>query len=189
MVGLSPRGTRVWQWYQWRRRAILAARPHAGYLALARLADTLAWRLVTQNVDGLHQRAGMEVLEFHGSIWQEHCQTCGTPNPHAPTTAEQPPQCDCGGHFRHSVVWFGETLAGDVLEAASEAMKCDALLLIGTSSQVYPAAGLAEVARQYGAKVLEMNPESSSARVDSRWSVKASTGLPSLAHALLDSLA
>ncbi|MDX1454036.1 MAG: Sir2 family NAD-dependent protein deacetylase [Gammaproteobacteria bacterium] len=177
--------TTVWQWYQWRRRAIGAAQPHAGYHALARLAGSLGWQLITQNVDGLHQRAGMTVLEFHGSIWKEHCQRCETPNPEAPTTAEEPPRCSCGGLFRPSVVWFGETLDAQVLQSAAAAMACDTLLLIGTSAQVYPAAALAGEARSRGATVLEMNPEVTPAQVDSRWCSSALEGLPTLAKALL----
>jgi NAD-dependent deacetylase len=119
---------------------------------------------VTQNVDGLHQQAGStEVLELHGTIRRAHCHRCGTSRPMADAVAESseaPPRCACGGLFRPSVVWFGESLPEEILAAACEAAEsCDLFLSVGTSSTVYPAAGLIELAARNGACVIEINPE------------------------------
>ena len=150
----------VWRWYRWRRELVAAARPNAGHLALAGLAglvETLT--LVTQNVDGLHQRAGSApVIEFHGNLFEERCIAEG-----CLVESEQQvdvPVCPrCGANLRPGVVWFGETIPEDALKtsfAAAEA--CDLFLSVGTSSFVYPAAGLLDVARQSGAVIAEINP-------------------------------
>jgi len=158
---------RVWGWYAWRHRAADAAEPNPGHRALARMAAVFPFfTLVTQNVDGLHQRAGSpEVLELHGTLTRAHCGRCGAARPMASAlaeSAEEPPPCPCGGRFRPAVVWFGEPLPGGVLErAVAESSRCDLFLAVGTSATVYPAAGLIEVARGAGAAVIEVNPEAS----------------------------
>lgn len=178
---------RVWQWYQWRREQIRASQPHAGHLALAELVSRKGWSLITQNVDGLHQRTGLKPIEFHGNIWREHCHLCGQDHSEAPWPGESPATCECGGQFRPSVVWFSETIPPASLQASIEACDCDAFLLIGTSSLVYPAAGLSSEAARRGARVLVMNPEQTPAPATSHWQVKASGGLAELAQALADS--
>ena len=150
----------VWEWYLWRRELIAEAQPNAGHLALARLeARTPHFTLITQNVDGLHDRAGSRhILKVHGDIWINRCRDCGRETTVLPVG--QPPRCACGGWLRPGVVWFGEALPRDVwLEAEKAAREADVLLVVGTSAQVYPAAGLVPYAQQNGAAVVEVNPE------------------------------
>ena len=152
----------VWDWYEWRRRLVERAEPNAGHLALAEFGWRLpAFTLVTQNVDGLHQRAGSgEVLELHGNILRSKCSWEGTMvDDYAPV--ETPPPCpSCGAPLRPDVVWFGEGLPTGAFEAASEAARaCDLFLSIGTSSLVYPAAALPFEALEKGAVLVEVNPD------------------------------
>ena len=150
----------VWRWYRWRRDMVADARPNAGHLALARLADLVPrLTLVTQNVDNLHQRAGNRgVIEFHGNIFADRCFNDGSLQVADEGTAA--PVCpDCGGHLRPGVVWFGEAIPEDALDrSCAAAADCDVFLSVGTSSLVYPAAGLADVAQQNGAVTVEVNP-------------------------------
>lgn len=152
----------VWEWYDWRRGRIAAAQPNAGHLAIARLAGRKRVTLVTQNVDGLHSRAGSkDVIEFHGNIWRTRCLQCRrvTVDERVPLP-ELPPRCACGGLVRPDVVWFGEMIPPHLLEAAFAAVEvCDLLLVVGTSMIVYPAASLAEVALMKGTPVIEVNVE------------------------------
>ncbi len=162
----------VWRWYDWRRGLIAAAAPNAAHLALAELAPRVAsFTLVTQNVDGLHRRAGSrDVLEFHGSIWTLRCTACGDEVVDTRVPLPIPPRCErCGGLQRPGVVWFGEGIDPRVMDAAAAAASsCDLFLVVGTAGVVYPAAGLAAVAARSGARVLEFNLERSalSDRVD-----------------------
>ncbi len=150
----------IWRWYRWRRGIVADAQPNPGHLALARLADLVPQlTLVTQNVDNLHQRAGSrDVIEFHGNIFEDRCYSEGTL--HVGDDALDVPVCpDCGGHLRPGVVWFGESIPERALdESCAAAADCDVFLSVGTSSLVYPAAGLADLARQNGAMVAEINP-------------------------------
>jgi len=150
----------IWRWYRWRRGIVSDAQPNPGHLALARLA-TLVPRLtlVTQNVDNLHQRAGSQnVIEFHGNLFADRCYVEGTLET-ADDTAEVPACPACGGHLRPGVVWFGEPIPEVALnESCAAAADCDLFLSVGTSSLVYPAAGLADLARQNGALIVEINP-------------------------------
>lgn len=150
----------VWRWYQWRRELVANAAPNAGHRALAELASLVPrLTLVTQNVDGMHQRAGSpDVIEFHGNIFTNRCFADGRI-----VEAEGDdgvPTCpDCGAHVRPGVVWFGEAIPEDALHAAfAAATDCDVFLSIGTSALVYPAAGLGDVAREAGAVTIEVNP-------------------------------
>jgi NAD-dependent deacetylase len=152
----------VWDWYAFRREMIGKVAPNAGHLALADFARRHPGRLtlITQNVDGLHQRAGSEgVLALHGNIFED--QWLDTPkaccNADA-VVAGSPPRCArCGNMRRPGVVWFGESLPVPALAAAEDAaLKCDLMLVVGTSGVVYPAAGLARMAR---GKVVIVNPE------------------------------
>lgn len=150
----------VWEWYLWRRELIAAAQPNAGHFALARLEERVAdFCLVTQNVDGLHDRAGSRrVLKVHGDIRVNRCRDCGREMAALP--AERPPRCGCGGLLRPGVVWFGEVLPRDVwIEAEKAAGEADVMLVVGTSAQVYPAAGLVPYAQRNGAAVIEVNME------------------------------
>lgn len=153
----------VWEWYAWRRSLVRAAQPNAGHLAIARL-ERLAPRfmLVTQNVDGLHRRAGSHrVHELHGDLMRTICSRERRPVEPPNETGELPPACpQCGAPLRPDVVWFGEPLPADALYAASAAAaSCNALLVIGTSLHVYPAASLVPTALDAGAVVFIVNTE------------------------------
>lgn len=154
----------VWDWYSWRRELTAKAEPNPGHLALTELGRRIPdFTLVTQNVDGLHQRAGSEdVIELHGNIARTLCFAEGTSvsrEQQAPG-ADVPPRCGrCGAWLRPGVVWFGESLPPGALERATQAARrCEVLLSVGTSSLVHPAAGLALLAQQHGALVVEVNP-------------------------------
>jgi len=151
----------VWSWYEWRRELVRQAQPNAGHLALAELARRVpGLTLVTQNVDGLHQRAGSQgVLEYHGNILRDRCTVEQIVAERSEDTRTGLPRCAaCGGLLRPDVVWFGEAIpAGPMTLAAAAAEDCDVFLSVGTSSLVYPAAGLAEVALRRRATVVEIN--------------------------------
>ena len=157
----------VWDWYQWRRDLVAKAAPNAGHLALAQLEARFSqpetrFTLITQNVDGLHQRAGSRnVIELHGNIWRTKCFTEDQVVEAWPPTDEVPPRCPrCGGPLRPDVVWFGEALPRAGLAKATEAGRtCDFFLSIGTSALVQPAASLPLIALEQGAFVLEINPD------------------------------
>ena len=159
----------VWQWYRWRRGIIGRAEPNPGHLALARLQARIpAFTLITQNVDGLHRRAGStHVIELHGNIWRARCaRGCGVVSDAAgeapgdgPAGEQAPvPVCSCGALLRPDVVWFGEALDQSRIDLAVRAAQhCQVFLAIGTSALVYPAAGLPLVAARAGALVVEIN--------------------------------
>jgi len=153
----------VWRFYDWRRKQALRARPNAAHLALATLeTQRRASRIVTQNVDGLHERAGsMAVLRLHGSLWRLRCTAEGLEvDDRRADLGALPPRCACGGLLRPAVVWFGEPLDPAVLaQAERELARAALVLVVGTSSVVYPAAALAPIARQAGARVVEINPQ------------------------------
>ena len=161
----------VWEWYRWRRSRIRDARPNPGHLVLARFERRWpALTLATQNVDGLHTQAGSRrLLELHGNIWRARCAArCGrtviqdVDGDAAPGTAPDAgvPLCACGGWMRPDIVWFGEALDDGILSRTlDEAAASDALLVVGTSSVVYPAAALPGLARQHGAMIVEVNVE------------------------------
>lgn len=154
----------VWEWYDWRRQLIAKAKPNEAHLLLADLERKLGdlW-VVTQNVDGLHQRAGSKkVIELHGNIWKVRCTSCGAEDyDYRAPLPEIPPKCkSCGGLLRPGVVWFGEPLPMDALQSAyTLAQEADIFMVIGTSAQVYPAAELPFIAKNNGAKLIEINPE------------------------------
>lgn len=156
----------VWRFYAMRRENAKKAQPNPGHRAIAQLEELFpSVVVVTQNVDGLHQRAGSRrVLELHGSLWRVRCASCGRrrTDERVPLP-ELPPRCGiCGGLERPSVVWFGEPLPEDVFaEAERVCMEADAMLVVGTSGVVWPAAGLVEVAAAAGAAIVEVNPEPS----------------------------
>lgn len=153
----------VWDWYAWRRGLVADAEPNAAHRALVELAARVPrFTLVTQNVDGLHERAGSaDVIEFHGNILRTRCSRgCGVVTEPIMRSDDAPPCCpSCGGFVRPDVVWFGEMIPRDALERAfAAAQDCDVFFSIGTSSAVYPAASLAEVATAAGAWLVEVNP-------------------------------
>lgn len=180
----------VWNWYRWRRHLVARAEPNAGHLALVELASQVGeLSLITQNVDGLHQRAGSpNVIEFHGNIFEDRCFVEGCIVRDIPETSAGVPICPaCGGHLRPGVVWFGETIPEAALAGAMKAAaNCDIFFSIGTSSLVWPAAGLTETARAAGAMVVEVNPNTTplSDATDFCLSGNAGTVLPQLISCL-----
>ncbi len=153
----------VWEWYDWRRQRIAQAEPNPGHHALVRLErQKPAFTLITQNVDGLHERAGsVRVVKLHGDIWMVCCLRCGRRlrDERAPLP-ELPPRCACGGLLRPGVVWFGEPLPPGAWEQAERAARqAEVFLVVGTSAVVYPAAGLIPLAQAAGARLIEVNPE------------------------------
>ena len=156
----------VWRWYAWRRGLVGAAQPNAGHLALAAAqAHFDAFELITQNVDGLHARAGSAPIELHGNLMRTVCLArCGfVEDDPLLLPVGEPPRCPaCGDWLRPGVVWFGEMLdVATLQQAQAVAARCDVLLVIGTSGLVYPAAGLPAEALRRGAKVIIVNPQAS----------------------------
>jgi len=153
----------VWDWYAWRREAIKSVRPNPGHYALVEIAQHIPnFILITQNVDGLHRMAGSRnILELHGNIQRVRCSDCYTFAETWGDDTESVPHCElCGGFLRPDVVWFGEALPRNQLEAAVEAARtCEVFFSIGTSGVVQPAASLAHAARNRGAVVVEVNAE------------------------------
>ena len=181
--GFRANPQRVWDWYAERRERLRGAQPNAGHRALAAFERRHPGRLtlITQNVDDLHQQAGSaNVLALHGNLfenrWLDPCALARRPQDGCPVQLAEPgrpPRCaQCGNLARPDVVWFGEMLPAHTLAAAERAARqCDVMLVVGTSGQVYPAAGLAEHAREAGARLVVVNPEP--------------TDLDALAHAVL----
>ncbi len=182
----------VWRWYMWRLTVVEAATPNPGHAALARLASLCEeFVLVTQNVDNLHEQAGSaDILHLHGSLLHFRCQVCA--QPHRLTDAERrrqlPPTCArCGEFVRPDVVWFGEGLPWQAVEAAFvAASSCDLMLVVGASGLVYPAAQLPLIAKQAGATILDINlqPGPLSSIVDLFLQGKSGEILPALAQSV-----
>lgn len=179
----------VWRWYRWRRELVLKAQPNAGHHALVGLAKRLPrMTLVTQNVDNLHQRAGSRnVVEFHGNLFTDRCFSEGTIV--ADNSSDEVPTCpNCDGFLRPGVVWFGEAIPEQELNvSAAAAADCDVFLSVGTSSEVYPAAGLADLAAEHSSLLVEINPQPTGSRVFDI-SIAANSGivLPKLVELLDD---
>ena len=180
----------VWDWYAWRREAVKAVRPNPGHYALAQIEKRIPeFILITQNVDGLHRRAGSQhLLELHGNIPRVRCAECYTFTEIWDDDTEAIPRCrECGGLLRPDVVWFGELLPRDQLEAAVEAARaCDIFFSIGTSGVVQPAASLAFAAHNRGALVVEVNAEPTplTSKADYVFHGKSGEILPALVEAV-----
>ncbi|MEY2720097.1 MAG: hypothetical protein RLZZ273_1463 [Bacteroidota bacterium] len=161
MDGFLSNPDRVRDWYGYRRSIINSVEPNAGHAALAEFEKLFGhnFTLVTQNVDRLHQRAGsVRVLEVHGNIHENRCNDCGDIR-----TDDELTCSTCSGAMRPNVVWFGEDLPLDVFAAAEEASRsCDVMLVVGTSADVWPAAGLPMTAKMAGAQIVEINPNQTS---------------------------
>jgi NAD-dependent deacetylase len=185
----------VWDWYSWRRETVFAAKPNAGHYALVQMARHVPnFHLITQNVDGLHQRAGSEqVIELHGNITRIRCQSCS----HSIDLTKQnldslkfsdtePPRCaSCNHYYRPDVVWFGENLPVHALQQAEQlAQSCDVFFSIGTSSQVYPAAALPLYATK--AVVIEINREKTALTQQADFALQGASGeiLPALVESV-----
>jgi len=160
----------LWEWYDWRRQTIARCTPNAAHDVLARWSRSgERTTVVTQNVDDLHLEAGTErLVRLHGSIWELSCSRGCLAGRTAWRDERVPlpglPRCThCQALARPAVVWFGEMLAEADLRAAVQATLCDVFVTVGTSSVVYPAAGLVEQARHQGAFTVEINAEATPA--------------------------
>jgi len=154
----------VWEWYDWRRQLMAAKEPNAGHQILAEWEDSFpSFSLITQNIDGLHAKAGSHnILELHGNIWKLRCTQEGTlTDNHDAPLKKIPPLCpDCGSLLRPHVVWFGESLDMGILRQSTQlSSDCDIMFVVGTSALVQPAASLPLAALEAGAKLVEINPE------------------------------
>lgn len=151
----------VWEWFDYRRNFMDAILPNPAHYAIAHWQERFPeLTLTTQNIDGLHQKAGSHnVIELHGNIWRARCTTCRWS--FDMSQGARPDAClECGDPLRPDVVLFGEMLPPGAFEFASaRAMQCDLCFVVGTSALVYPAAGLPEIAKSAGSYVCEVNPE------------------------------
>ena len=174
----------VWEWYEWRRGLVRAAEPNAAHRAIARLPDAV---VVTQNVDGLHARAGSaDVVELHGNLFRARCvrerRVLAAPD----AFASIPPHCECGALLRPDIVWFGEVLPDAAVARASAVISAaDLLLIIGTSGIVYPAAGFVALCR---GTTIEINPQASALSSHCTYAIAATAAAatPPLVEAILE---
>ncbi len=176
----------VWEWYDWRRNLIKPLHPNAGHKVIASIEKKKPdFKLITQNVDGLHRKAGSkECVELHGNIWKTRCTEEGkvTENLESPLK-KIPPTCECGAMLRPHIVWFGESLPSDAIQSSYQAVEnCDLMLVVGTSAVVQPAALLPGIAKNSGAFVIEVNAEETpvSSLADDSYIGKAGEILPLL---------
>jgi len=174
----------VWEWYEWRRSIVREAKPNAAHLAIARIPNAL---VVTQNVDGLHQRAGSkDIIELHGNLFRTRCVREETRRDALDAFGTLPPHCQCGALLRPDVVWFGELLPAGAFERAGRAVRAaDLLLVIGTSGVVFPAAGL--VSFHEGLSI-EINPQLSAISSACTFAVAANAAeaTPPIVEAIID---
>lgn len=154
---------KVLSFHELRRKSVLACTPHAGHYVIAELEKSHpAVFVVTQNIDGMHQRAGSRnVIELHGSLWRLRCSSHGITEDIGETYKNT--KCpQCGQWLRPDIVWFGDLLDYDVMnEALIIIRRCDLFISIGTSGVVWPAAGFPRAAKEHGARCIEINPEPS----------------------------
>jgi NAD-dependent deacetylase len=155
---------KVWAWYRWRRARLASVEPHEGHRILACWEERIDdFTLVTQNIDGLHHRAGSKrVLELHGRLDAARCTYCDYAVQSLDDLGPEPACPACTKRLRPAVVWFGEALPAEALDAAfAAAARCDVMVVIGTSGVVQPAASLVELTRYNGSRVIEINPNAS----------------------------
>ena len=152
---------KVLDFHEKRRRSVLDCHPHEGHRVIAGIPNV---QVVTQNIDGMHQRAGSsDVIELHGSLWRLRCQNCSFRKEDLAESYETT-RCDCGERLRPDIIWFGDMLDAVVMSKASQAIRnCDLFISIGTSGTVWPAAGFPDLAKKSGAYCIEINPEPSEA--------------------------
>lgn len=180
---------RVWRWYEWRRDLIRRAEPNRAHEALAsldRVSGDRSSLVITQNVDGLHRRAGSSrLVELHGNLFQVRCVAEQTIQPADDPFTLLPPRCQCGALLRPHVVWFGEMLdPSDLERAQTAAAAADLLLIVGTSAVVYPAAGLIDLASSLTVEV-NPNPTLYSARIGFSIPLPATEAVPLLVRAIV----
>lgn len=169
----------VWEWYNERRKGIFAARPNLGHIAIAELEKYADVVVLTQNIDGLHKRAGSSnVFELHGSIIRIKCTVCNYKEERKNEFEDFPPICKCGNILRPDVVWFGEALPEDVwTKAIIHANQCDLMIIAGTSLVVTPANTLPIYAKQNNAFLIEVNPEETIMSSEMDYSVRSSSAV------------
>lgn len=169
----------VWEWYNDRRKNILNAQPNEGHKAIAELEKYAEVVVLTQNIDGLHQRGGStKVLELHGSIIKIKCTVCDYNEEMKSEISTVPPMCKCGNILRPDVVWFGEGLPQDVWqEAIIHASQCDLMIIAGTSLVVSPANTLPLYAKQNNAFLLEINPENTEMSSEMNMEIRNSSAI------------
>ena len=174
----------VWEWYNERRQNIFNSDPNLGHKAIAELENFVNVYVLTQNIDGLHQKAGSSnVLELHGSIVKIKCTVCDFKDEVLTEFSKLPPLCKCGNILRPDVVWFGEGLPQDVWqEAIHQASNCDVMIIAGTSLVVSPANTLPIYAKQNNATLIEINPDETIMSPDMDLSIRSTsaTALPEL---------
>jgi len=169
----------VWEWYNERRKNIFAAEPNLGHKAIAELEEFVKVVVLTQNIDGLHQKGGSSsVLELHGSIIKIKCTVCDFRDEIFTEYSNLPPLCKCGNILRPDVVWFGEGLPQDVWqEAIIHAKSCDVMVIAGTSLVVSPANTLPIYAKQNNAMLIEINPEETIMTSDMDSSIRSTSAV------------
>jgi NAD-dependent deacetylase len=171
----------VWEWYAWRRELVAGAKPNPGHYALAEIEKRVPrFTLITQNIDGLHQKAGVQQpIELHGNLATVKCLTEDRIVDRWENTDDPPPRCpNCGGLLRPNVVWFGEAMPVDAFNRALQAARsADLFLTIGTSSIVYPAAELPFEAIERGAIAVEINPNETSLSGSMAYVLKGPSGI------------
>ncbi len=167
----------VWEWYEDRRKNILSVKPNEGHFAISQMEEFKDVVVLTQNIDGLHQRSGStNVLELHGSIIRIKCTVCDFIDNITENFESLPPKCKCGGMLRPDVVWFGEPLPQNIWQSAiKEASICDVMIIVGTSLVVSPANTLPVYAKQNGAILIEVNPEKTVMSNDMTLSIQATS--------------
>ena len=151
----------VWEWYNERKKNVFQAHANPGHKAIAELEKYAQVTILTQNIDGLHQKSGSsKVLELHGSMVKIKCTVCNYKEEILTEISNLPPLCKCGNILRPDVVWFGEPLPQDVWQNAIDfASQCDLMIVVGTSLVVSPANTLPLYAKQNNATLIEINPE------------------------------
>ena len=167
----------VWEWYEDRRKNILSVKPNEGHFAISQMEEFKDVVILTQNIDGLHQRSGStNVLELHGSIIRIKCTVCDFIDNITENFESLPPKCKCGSMLRPDVVWFGEPLPQNIWQSAiKEASICDVMIIVGTSLVVSPANTLPVYAKQNGAILIEVNPEKTVMSNDMALSIQATS--------------
>ena len=167
----------VWEWYEDRRKNILSVKPNEGHFAISQMEEFKDVVVLTQNIDGLHQRSGStNVLELHGSIIRIKCTVCDFIDNITENFESLPPKCKCGSMLRPDVVWFGEPLPQNIWQSAiKEASICDVMIIVGTSLVVSPANTLPVYAKQNGAILIEVNPEKTVMSNDMALSIQATS--------------
>jgi NAD-dependent deacetylase len=176
----------VWEWYAWRMKLVFSREPNTAHFALAEMEKLgIVKKIITQNVDDLHERAGSKnVLHLHGKLRDIICSSSlcsySTQNiDFIDSIPEKLPECpECGSLLRPGVVWFGESLNPEVLTSAfGEAEKSDLILVVGTSAVVQPAASIPLITKRRGGKIIEINPNETPLSYESDLSIRNSAAI------------